>query len=127
MNKILISLAFTIALPLSQVAVAQEIIDTFSDTEIAELKSKVCNSTEVNSILSSNEPYKSALDDVLVANSTGNYTVGSSFSPSDDDDDDDDDGGSSAQVISSNNVDQTIMPDPTAPSAQQELSTNICL
>ena len=126
MKKLIVSLAFTISLPLCQVAQAQEteITDTFSDAEITELQQNICNNSEVNEILSTNQPYETVLtDSTLVANSSGNYTVGTI---SYDDDDDDDGGGTTVKVVEATKVDTTIMADPSDPSAQQAI-TNICI
>lgn len=127
MNKLIISLAFTITLPLSQIAFAQEteITETFPDAEMTELQLNVCNNSEVNSILSSNQPDKTALDDVLVANSTGDYNVltkssydgmavlsSNTLSPT-------------ATTVDKTAIDTTIIVDPADPTPQGEL-TNAC-
>ncbi len=126
MNKLIISLAFTITVPLSPVAVAQEIeiTETFLDSEITELQQNVCNST-VDSILSSNQPDKTALDDILVANASGDYYEKTSSMELDDGELELDDGGT-VKVIDKTTVDTTIMADPTATSTQDELTTNVC-
>ncbi len=125
MKKLIISLAFAISLPLCQVAKAQEteITETFSDAEITELQQNICNNSEVNEILSTNQPYKTVLTDgTLVTSSSGNYTVGTiSYN-----DDDDDGGGTTVKVVEATKVDTTIMADPSDPSAQQAI-TNICI
>ena len=138
MNKLIISLAFTITLPLFQVAVAQgtDITETFLDSEITELQQNVCNNSEVDSILSSNEPYETALDDTLVKQPDSNYFVlanTNSFGDDDDydddgyeDDDDDNDGIYSTKTFSSTSIDTSIMADPADPSTQDELTTNVC-
>ena len=76
----------------------------------------------MDDILSTNQPYETVLTDgTLVANSSGNYTVGTiSY------DDDDDDGGTTVKVVEATKVDTTIMADPSDPSAQQAI-TNICI
>ena len=140
MNKLIISLAFTITLPFFQVAVAQEtdITETFLDTEITELQQNVCNST-VDSILLSNQPDKTALDDALVANSTGDYNVltkssgddsyvllSNTLSPTTTDELELDDDGVTVKVIDKTTVDTTIMADPNDPSTEDELTTNVC-
>ena len=124
MKKLIISLAFTITLPLFQVAQAQgtEITETFSDTDINELEQNICNNSEVNGILSTNQPYETVLTDgTLVANSSGNYTVGTESNG-----DDDDDGGVTPTVVLATQVDLSIMADPSDPSAQQAV-TNMCI
>ena len=138
MNKLIISLAFTFTLPLFQVAVAQEteITETFLDSDITELQQNVCNNSEVDSILSSNKPYETALDDALVKQPDSNYFVlanTNSFGDDDDydddgyeDDDDDDDGIYSTKTFSSTSIDTSIMADPADPSTQDELTTNVC-
>lgn len=144
MKKLIVSLAFTITLPLFQVAVAQEteITATFSDTDITELQGNVCNNSEVDSILSSNLPYETALDDALVTNSTGNYNVltkysydtdnllstsaitGANYSSESDEWELDDDG--TVKVVDSTTIDTSIVADPADPSAQDAV-TNVCL
>jgi len=124
MKKLIIFLAFTISLPLFQVAQAQEteITENFNHEDITELEENICNNSEVDDILSTNQPYETVLTDgTLVANSSGNYTVGTiSY------DDDDDDGGTTVKVVEATKVDTTIMADPSDPSAQQAI-TNICI
>ncbi len=122
MKKLIVSLVFTITLPLFQVAVAQEteITKTFSDTDINELEQNICNNLEeVNYILSKNQPYETVLTDgTLVVNSSGTYKE------SNDDDDDDDDGGST--IVPAAKVDRSIMADPLDPSSQQAV-TDMCI
>ena len=125
MKKLIIFLAFTISLPLSQVAKAQEteITDTFSDAEITELQQNICNNSEVNGILSTNQPYETVLTDgTLVANSSGNYTVVTESYY----DDDDDDEGVTTKVVPATQVDVSIVADPSDPSAQDAV-TNMCI
>ena len=127
MKKLIISLAFTITLPLFQVAVAQgtEIPETISDTDINEIEQNICNNLEV---LLNNQPYKTVLNDgTLVVNSSGNYTVETEYNyygDDDDDDDDDDDGGSGVTPteISATEVDLSIMEDPSDTRAQDEVN-----
>ena len=141
MKKLIISLVFTITLPFSQMALAQdtEITASFSDTDITELQQNICNDSEVDGILSSNEAYETALNDALVTNSTGDYDVLTKSSyDSDDDDDDDllasnilsttetDDSSVTATVVEATKVDLTIMADPADPSAQDAV-TNACI
>ena len=124
MKKLIVSLAFTITLPLFQVAVAQEteITENFNHEDITELEQNICNNSEVNGILSTNQPYKTVLTDgTLVANSSGNYTVGTVSNG-----DDDDDGGVTPTVVPATQVDLSIMADPSDPSAQQAV-TNMCI
>ena len=128
MKKLIISLAFTATLPLFQVAVAQgsEITHTLSHQERTELQQNVCNDSGVNYILSSNEPYESALTDALVL-SGSYYQEQVSLNTNDDDDDDDDDGGSSAagMVFAADEIDSTIKPDSSDTSPQDEIA-NLC-
>ena len=124
MKKLIISLAFTITLPLFQVAVAQEteITENFNHEDITELEQNICNNSEVNGILSTNQPYETVLDDALVANSSGNYTVVTESYY----DDDDDDEGVTTTVVPATQVDVSIVAAPSDPSAQQAV-TNICI
>ncbi|MDJ0898733.1 MAG: hypothetical protein QNJ55_07970 [Xenococcus sp. MO_188.B8] len=126
MKKLIISLAFTATLPLFQVAVAQgsEITHTLSHQERTELQQNVCNDSGVNYILSSNEPYESALTDALVL--SGSYYQEQVSLNTNDDDDDDDGGGSAAGAIfAANEIDTTIMPDSFDTSPQDEIA-NLC-
>ncbi len=147
MKKLIISLAFTITLPLFQVAIAQgtEITATFSDTDITDLQLNVCNNSEVNGILSSNEPYETALDDTLVQQPDSNYYVLSAksndyvlsdslvaVSLDDDNDydddgyedwDDDDDGIYTTKTFSPTSIDTSIVADPVDPSSQDAVNT----
>ena len=126
MKKLIISLAFTATLPLFQVAVAQgsEITHTLTHQERTELQQNVCNDSGVNYILSSNEPYESALTDALVL-SGSYYQEQVSLTPDDDDDDDDDDGGTAGAIFAANEIDTTIMPDSSDTSPQDEIA-NLC-
>ena len=124
MKKLIISLAFTITLPLFQVAQAQEteITKTFSDTDINELEQNICNNSGVNGILSTNQFYETVLTDgTLVANSSGNYTVVTESYY-----DDDDDEGVTTTVVPAAKVDRSIMADPLDPSSQQAV-TDMCI
>ena len=130
MKKLIISLAFTATLPLFQVAVAQgsEITHTLSHQERTELQQNVCNDSGVNYILSSNEPYESALTDSLVL-SGSYYQAKQSLDVIDYDDDDDDwekdDGGVTVKEFAANEIDTTIFADPSDTSPQDEI-TNLC-
>ena len=126
MKKLIISLAFTATLPLFQVAVAQgsEITHTLTHQERTEFQQNVCNDSGVNYILSSNEPYESALTDALVL-SGSYYQEQVSLTPDDDDDDDDDDGGTAGAIFAANEIDTTIMPDSSDTSPQDEIA-NLC-
>lgn len=129
MKKLIVSLTFTIALPLCQVAVAQEteITETFSDADITELKQNICNNSEVDGILLTNQPYETALDDTLIETSSGSYLYYAKKSLRLDDDDwEYDDDGVTPKGFEATKVDVTIMADPSDPSPQDAV-TNICI
>lgn len=131
MKKLIVSLTFTITLPLCQVAVAQEteITETFSDADITELKQNICNNSEVDGILLTNQPYETALNDALVP-SGSYYQAKESLDVIDDDDDDDDweleDDDVTIKLFAATTVDVTIMADPSDTSVQDAV-TNICI
>ncbi len=122
MKKLIVSLTFTITLPLCQVAVAQEteITETFSDADITELKQNICNNSEVDGILLTNQPYETALDDTVIETSSGSYLYYAKKSLRLDDDD------VTPKVFEATKVDVTIMADPSDPSPQDAV-TNICI
>jgi hypothetical protein len=112
MKKLIISLLFTLT-PF-QVALAQgtEITDTFSSTELTQLKQNICNS-QVNGILSTNQPDETHPNDPLL--SSGQYTTNSYGG--DDDDDDEEEGYNSSSndstivaVYSAENTVDSICP-----------------
>ena len=137
MNKLIFALAFAGSLSqfggsFFQMAVAQEIETTFSDTDLAEMQNTIC------SVVISTISDETAIGNPLQPNGFGDYTYtyteDQTHYVSGTGDDDDDGGGGGyyeirsvtvTQTLDSTEIDSTIQDNLSNPSVQEEVN-NIC-
>ncbi len=132
MNKLILTLAFAGSLSqftgsLFQMAVAQEIDTTLSDTDLTEIQDTIC------SVVISSISDETAIGNPLDLNSSGEYTYtkNETYYVSGIGDDDDDGGGyydtrSVTITLDSTEIDSTIQDNLSNPSVQDEIN-NICI